>query len=334
MNLFSEKPKYKVVVSGHGYKDVDIEANILKTIGASLIDGGNASGDPLIRLIKDADAIIVGSTSIHAEVIDAMEKCKVIVEYGVGVDNIDIQLANKRKIVVANVPGYGTGEVADQAFALLMALARKICMLDNLVKTKGWTCARNNSRPMFRLSGKVLGIVGFGRIGMAFADRAKPFGFKILIYDPYINHQAIKDNGFMPSNLERIIKESDFISIHIPLNNDTEDLFGEHEFRMMKPNAFLINAARGSIVNEEALFKALKEKWIAGAALDILAKYPPNGDEPLLKYHRQNDNLIMVPHTAWYSEESERELRTRAAQEVVRVLSGGEPESWVNRSFK
>jgi D-3-phosphoglycerate dehydrogenase len=324
---------YKVVISGHGYKNLDIESNELVKARAVVIDAGDATGTPLLKLIKDADALIVGYTSIDLNTIDAMEKCKVIVEYGIGVDNIDLEAACKRKIFVANVPGYGTGEVADQAFALLMVLVRKICILDSLVKTKGWSYARDNSRPMFRLWDKVLGIIGFGRIGEAFAYRAKAFGFKILVYDPYKNQQNIKEKGFIPSNLERIIRESDFISLHTPLTKETENLFGEREFKDMKPNAFLINVARGAIVNEEALFKALKEKWIGGAALDILTIYPPSGNEPLLKYHRENDNLIIVPHTAWYSEESERELRTRAAEEVVRVLSGREPKFWVNKFF-
>jgi len=324
------KTKYKIVITGHGYKNLDIEKNILSKINAGVIDADKMYKKKLIQIIKDADGLIVGDTDVNKELISRMEKCKVISEYGIGVDNIDIGTATENEIVVANVPGYGTEEVANQAFALLMALARKICMLNNLTKVKGWSYARESVKPIFRLKNKVLGVIGCGRIGQAFSERAKPFGFKILVNDPYQNRDDLEKKGYIIATVERIIKESDFISIHCPLTEETNRLFDESKFKLMKRTAYLINVARGAIIDENALLKALKEKWIAGAGLDVLSDYELRSDNPLFNYFINNDNLLIVPHTAWYSEESEIELRTRASKAVVSVLSGEEPESKVN----
>ncbi len=324
-------PLRKVAITGHVHEDLNIEREELRKIGALVIDADKVEPDKLIQILKDTDALLVGDTIINEKMINNMDKCKVIVEYGSGVDNIDIETASNRGIIVTNVPDYGTGEVADQAIALLLALAKKICKLNSSVKTIGWSEARNLTKLIFRLKDKILGVIGYGRIGRAFAERAKPFGFKIYVYDPYQNTVIIKEQGFWISTFESLLKESDFISIRVPLTKETYNLFNEHTFRLMKQTAYLINVVRGAIIDENALLIPLKKEWIEGAVLDVLVDSPAKPKNPLINYLMNNDNLLIVPHTAWYSEESERELRTRAVKEAIRVLCGEKPESQVNK---
>jgi len=318
-----------IIITGHGYKKLHIEEKILSSINALIFDADRVSKDEFLENIKLADALIVGDTNIDKKLIDIMENCKVISEYGIGVDNIDVKAATNRKIAVLNVPGYGTGEVADQTMALLLTLARKIYFLTNLTKLKNWSYARKNTKPIYRLKGKVLGIIGFGRIGQAVAERAKSFGLKILVFDPYQNLHNLK-NDYYVSTLKNIFKESDFISFHCPLTEGTVNLLDEEKYKLMKKTAYIINAARGQIINEKALLKALESKWIAGAALDVVSDFEFTEDNVLYDYFLNHDNLIIVPHTAWYSEESEVELRTRATKGVIDILLDKVPESQVN----
>lgn len=318
-----------IIITGHGFEKLNIEEKILNSINALIFDADKGSKNEFLRHIKLADGLIVGDTDIDKKMIDIMENCKVISEYGIGVDNIDVKAATNRKIAVLNVPGYGTGEVADQAMALMLTLARKIYSLTNLTKLRGWSYARKNVIPVYRLKGKVLGIIGFGRIGQAVAERAKSFGFKILVFDPYQNLYNLK-NDYYISTTERIFKESDFISFHCPLTDETVNLLDEERFKLMKKTAYVINVARGQIINEKALLKALESKWIAGAALDVVSDFEFTEDNVLYNYFLNHDNLIIVPHTAWYSEESEIELRTRTTKGVIDILLGKVPESQVN----
>lgn len=328
--MYNKKSKFKVVVTGHVYNNLNIEEEMLKSINSYLVDANNFNRDELLNIVKNADALIVGDTIIDKQIIKNMKKCKIISEYGIGVDNIDLTAASECRIVVTNVPDYGTNEVADHAIALLLSIEKKICKLSYLVKTKGWSYARKRVKPIFRLEGKILGIIGFGRIGSAFANRAAPFGFKILVYDPYKNDNTIKKSGYISANLDRILKESDFISFHIPLCDETRSLINEEKFELMKKNAYIINTARGEILDENAFLKALKNKWIAGAAIDVLADYEPKHNNPLIEYSKKNNNLLIVPHTAWYSEESELDLRVGATKAVIDQLTGKKPRSQIN----
>lgn len=329
MEKKEKNKEFLIIITGHGYEKLNIEKKILSSINALIFDADKGSKDEFLEQIKLADGLIVGDTNIDKKIIDIMENCKVISEYGIGVDNIDVKAATNRKIAVLNVPGYGTGEVADQAMTLILTLARKIYLLTNLTKLKGWSYARKKAKSIYRLKGKVLGIIGFGRIGQAVAERAKSFGFKILVFDPYQNLYNLK-NDYSISTTERIFKESDFISFHCPLTEETVNLLNEERFKLMKKTAYVINTARGAIIDEKALLKALESKWIAGAALDVVSDFEFTEDNVLYNYFLNHDNLIIVPHTAWYSEESDIELRTGATKGVIDILLGKEPESQVN----
>ena len=213
--------------------------------------------------------------------------------------------------------------------ALILGCARKIVLLNSKVKNREWDF--KISKPIFRLKGKVLGLIGFGKIARTIARKARVFGFKLLFYDPYISEEITKKYPAESVSLKELLKESDFISIHTPLNQETRHLLGEEQFKIMKDTAFLINTARGGIVDTEALYKALREGWIAGAALDLIEAVPPlTSQEPLLKL----ENVIVTPHAAWYSEESIIELQKSAAEEVARVLKGEWPLSVVNPEVK
>jgi D-3-phosphoglycerate dehydrogenase len=237
------------------------------------------------------------------------------------VDNINVEAATERGIIVANVPDYCVDEVSTHAMALILACARKVPYLSTTVKNGNWDFTVG--KPLFRSQGRVLGLFGLGRIGRAVARKATGFNFKIIAYDLYISEANEKVELV---SFSQLLSNSDFISIHVPLTQETKHSFGEAEFKAMKKDAYLINTARGAIVDELALYRALKEGWIAGAALDVMEKEPPEPNDPLLKL----DKLIITPHISYYSEESYAELKTKAAQAVLDVLKGELPKAIVN----
>lgn len=259
--------------------------------------------------------------SITRRVITSLNKCKVIARYGVGVDNIDVKAATEYGIIVANVPDYCVDEVSSHTIGLILACARGIILLNKKVKEKRWGFSL--AKPLFRIQGKTLGIFGLGRIGSAVAKKFIGFGLKIIACDPYVSKTNTK---IKMVDFPQLLSESDFISINASLTDETRHSFGEDELRAMKKSAYLINTARGAIINEKSLYKALREKWIAGAAIDVMEKEPPCWEDPLLKL----DNLIVTPHSAFYSEESYVELKTKVANAVLSVLSGGLPKATVN----
>ena len=224
--------------------------------------------------------------------------------------------------VVTNVPAYCIDEVTDHAMALLLACARKIPLFHKHINS--WN--RDVGPPMRRIRGQTLGVIGFGRIGRAIAPKAKAFGLEVIVFDQYVTSEAIQAQGAVKVELPELLAKSDFISIHTPLTPETQNLIGEAELRQMKPNAYLINTARGGIIDTVALHKALSEGWIAGAGQDVLPQEPAPPDDPLLKL----ENIILTPHVAFLSEESTYDAQRTAASEVARVLTGQMPESVVN----
>jgi len=242
-----------------------------------------------------------------------------------GTDNIDVDTCTSLDIPVTFVPDYGYEEVADHAMALLMAQARGISVLDRSVRSGEWT--NQPARPMHRMRGRVLGILGYGRIGYALAQRAIPHGLKILVHDPYITADRVADIGAELVDKDRLVTESDFISVHAPLTPETHHTIGEPELRAMKPTTYLINTARGPLIDEYALARAIDAGWIAGAGIDVLEQEPPPPNHPLIGLER----AVVTPHAAFLSEESLLELERRAALSVVRVLQGRMPEYVWNR---
>jgi D-3-phosphoglycerate dehydrogenase len=311
----------KVVITDCDHPSVEIEKEILGEIKPEFVLAHCNTEDEVIEAAKDADGIINQYAPITKRVIESLKKCKVIARYGVGVDNIDIEAAIEHKIIVANVPDYCVDEVSTHAIALILACARGITLLDNKIREKRWDFTL--AKPLFRTKGKTLGLFGLGRIARAVAQKASGFGFKIIAYDPYVSKA---DDGIELVEFSKLLSNSDFISIHSPLTDETRHLFGENKLRAMKKTAYLINTSRGAIVDEEALYKVLKKRWIAGAALDVMEKEPPDWKNLLPKLN----NLIITPHISFYSEESYVELKTKVAESVLSVLKGELPRAIVN----
>ncbi|GAF71203.1 unnamed protein product, partial [marine sediment metagenome] len=250
--------------------------------------------------------------------------------YGVGYENLDVDAATDNNIIIVNIPHYGTEEVSTHAITLLLACIRKLVFLDKSIKQGRWGEGRRAMAPIESIYGQILGIVGTGHIGRMTARKAQCFGLKTIGYDPYVDKTLAKEHGITLVSLPELLKESDYVCAHCLLSKETWHIIGEEEFKQMKPTAYLINTSRGPVVDEAALTKALQEKWIAGAGLDVFEKEPIDPDSPLLKM----ENVIVSPHVAGYSDaSSKRQLRT-VGQEVVRVLSGQWPESVVNKTVK
>ncbi|MEE8564266.1 MAG: C-terminal binding protein [Atribacterota bacterium] len=317
--MFNKRPK--VVITDCDHPSVEIEKEIFSEITPELILAHCNTEDEVIKAAQDAEGIINQYAPITRRVIESLKECKVIARYGVGVDNIDIEAATEYGIIIANVPDYCVDEVSTHAMALILACARGITLLDGKISEKMWDFTL--AKPLFRTKGKTLGLFGLGKIARAVARKASGFGFKIIAYDPYVSKV---DDGIELVELSKLLSNSDFISIHSPLTDETRHLFGENKLRNMKKTAYLINTSRGPIVDEEALYKVLKKRWIAGAALDVMEKEPPDWENLLPKL----DNLIITPHISFYSEESYAELKTKTAKAVLSVLKGGLPRAMVN----
>jgi D-3-phosphoglycerate dehydrogenase / 2-oxoglutarate reductase len=321
--------KYKVVRLNCANRPVtEKEAHQLSKSGFQLI---KVNGDKIKDEDLNADAVMVEAAKLPGEVINSFSKCKIISRIGIGVDKIDIQAATGKGIIVTNVPDFCRSELADHTMALILGLARRILQLDNGFREKDYSIRWKVS--MQRLDGKKIGFIGFGRLAIAVAERAKAFGLQVFAYDPYIDEEIIKSHGGTKSgSLEEIFSQCDIVTLHLPLTPETHHLIGESLFKKMKPTAIFINTARGAIIDEDALVKALKEGWIAGAGLDVFEKMNLFEEVPTKQYcpFFQFDNVIVTPHSAPVSVESIEEVTERAAKEVVRVLSGGEPENIVN----
>lgn len=318
-------PRPKVVITDNDYPPATIEEEELEAVNAEVVWGQCKSPEEVLDLARDAHAIIVEYAPITRKVIAGLERCQIISRYGIGVNNVAVEAATEKGIVVTNVPDYCLDEVADHTMALLLALARKITRLDRATKQGRWD-VWSAAAPVYGLRDSSLGLIGFGQTARRVATRAQGFGMQVLAHDPWIDKASFHEHDATPVSLDELLRLSDFVSLHTRLTDDTYHLIGEDELKRMNSHAFLINTARGDIVDERALFRALTEGWIAGAAVDVLAQEPPPPDYQLVSL----DNIIVTPHAAFYSERSIQELRRRATREVVRVLQGLEPASPVN----
>lgn len=316
----------KIVVIEPGYLNYSAEENILQDWDPQfVVVPANASLEEKLRQVSNADAIMVREATVSRPMIEAMQQCRVIVRYGVGVDNIDSQAAKEKGIYVANVPDYGSEDVAEHALALLLAATRRIATRNRDVRDGQWGIGQRE--PMFRLAGQILGVVGFGRISRCFVQKASGFGFKrILVVDPLLTDEQASQAGVTRVNLDTLCREADFISLHAPLTPDTHHLIGEAELAKMKPSAVLVNTSRGGLIDEQALINALLQKRIFAAGLDVFESEPLSAKSPLL----QMDNTLCTDHTAWFTEESVVELQSKAAHEVRRAFEGEHPLNWVN----
>ena len=308
------------------------EAKELSKFDALLLGADAASEDEIIEAAKDADVILTSAAQMTRRVLQALPKCKAVIRYGIGFDTIDVDAATDLGILVINIPDYCIDEVSNHAITLLLACANKLVLLNNMTKEGRWseTYRQMIQPPMGLIAGQTLGIVGCGNIGRMTGQKAQCFGLKIIGYDPYVDNALIKACGIKLVTLPELLKTSDYVSIHTPLNQQTRHLIGKDELKQMKTSAYLVNTARGAVVDETALIQALQEKLIAGAGLDAFEKEPVDPNNPLLKM----ENVIVTPHSAYYSDASGKRLRTYVGQEAARVISGRWPKNVVNKSVK
>lgn len=316
---------WKALITDYVWPSTDPERAVLEAGGAEVVVAPDGNEDTLVGLARDADAIMTCFAQVTDNVVHAAERCKVIGRFGVGVDNIAVSTATELGIAVTYVPDYCVDEVSDHVMALLHAWNRRIVLFDRSVKELGWGSQPLTMR-MMRLRGKTIGIVGFGRIGQAVASKARAFGMNILASDPFIDSSTVETFGGSLVELDQLLGESDFVSLHTPLSDETRNMIGRDELAAMKQEAFLINAARGPLIDEEALYDALANDVIAGAGLDVMVDNVPSQTHPLLALK----NVIITPHVAFFSQESTLELEQRAAAEVVKVMHGEMPDNLVN----
>ena len=316
--------KYKVYVTDYEYETLEHEKKEIAKLDAGFIPLQCKTEQDLISKACDADALLVQYAPITDNVLQHLGKLKIVVRYGVGVDCVDVDSASKRGVYVCNVPDYGVDEVSTHAMTLILDSMRKIQLLSGSVKNGRWDY--KISKPIHRMKTLTLGIAGFGRIPRQVAKKAKEFGFNMIAYDPFVEEAAIQEYGASKVDFDTLIRESDVVTIHIPLTNDTYHIFDKDVFSRMKRGSFLVNTSRGALIDESALIYALDSKILAGAALDVCETEPLDQNSPLRNYA----NVIITPHVAWYSEEAQVDLQRKAAEEVVRVLSGQAPLHCVN----
>jgi D-3-phosphoglycerate dehydrogenase len=317
--------KFKVVVTDPGYKSYASERKIVAAAGAELL-GPVVWKDPceLFPACKGAHGLLVRQAPIDRALIESLPELKVIARYGIGVDNVDIPAATERGVVVANVLGYCVEEVSDQALALVLACARKLVDHDKRVRAGEWDIGPKD--PVFRLAGKTFGLIGYGSIPRRLHEKLAGWRFRVLVHDPYLPADAAKKAGVTLVDLDTLLKESDYVSVHAPSNKETLHMIGEKQLAMMKPTAVLVNTARGPVIDEAALARALAKGRPASAGLDVYEKEPLPADSPL----RKLPNVVLTDHAGWYSEESIQELQEETAKAAAAVLSGQRPKSVVN----
>lgn len=314
-----------VVVTDSESDSMEIEKREAAKHGIRVVRFDCRTEDEVIDAARDADVILVDLAPITQRVISQLGRCRAIVRYGIGLNNIDVDAATRAGIFVVNLPTYCVDEVATHAVALLLACDRKIVQYNTDVKNHVWDFQLH--MPVIGLPDSTVGVVAFGNIAQSFARKMQAFGPRLAVHDPYVSPDLIRQKGATPVSLEELLTTSDFISLHAPLTQSTRGMIGERELKMMKKNCFLINTSRGGLVDEGALYKALSEGWIAGAGLDTTDPEPPEWSNPLLKL----DNVIITPHAAFYSETSLEELHSVAIQEAVRVIRGQRPGVVVNK---
>jgi D-3-phosphoglycerate dehydrogenase / 2-oxoglutarate reductase len=308
-----------IAVTDSVFPSLDPAVAALGRIDPEIRIAKSASESDILDVARDADGILVTYAKLPGELLRQLQRCKVIGRFGLGVDNIDVKAAAALNIAVTYVPDYCLREVSDHTMALVLALARKVPFSNGLVQQGRWEMPA--VVPIRRLEGQIFGLVGLGNIPRRVAPKAKAFGFKVIAHDPYVSTAISRELGVELVSFERLLEVSDYISVHAPLTAQTRGLFNADAFGRMKKGAYIVNTARGSLLDEAALVAALDAGHLGGAALDVVATEPLGNDSPLLG----RPNVIVTPHTAFYSVEALEELQTKCATDVARVLSGEKP---------
>ncbi|NKY31401.1 C-terminal binding protein [Nocardia gamkensis] len=319
-----------ILIADYDFGDVDIERAIVEGAGLRMLAAQCKSEDEVIEAGREADGILTQYAQVGSRAIGALTRCRVIARYGTGVDIVDVDAATRHGVQVTNAPNdWCAEEVADHAVALWLAAARKICRYDRATRSGEWHW--KTGEPIHRLRGQVLGLLSFGSIARLIAERAKAFGVEVWAHDPFLDQNEIRQSQVRPMSFDDLVEGADYVIVQTPLTPQTHHTFDRATLRRMKPNAILVNTARGPIVEDTAIQQALTEGWIAGAALDDLEEEPAKqrawrATNPLFEL----PNVIVTPHAAYYSEESVATIRTIAAEEAVRVLTGQPPRFPVN----
>jgi len=317
----------KVVLTDYVWESLEVEKQILTGV-AELVPLQTKKPEEFLGDAEDCDALLnTYAGPITGEAMAKMPRCRIIARYGIGVDTIDLEAATAAGIIVTNNPTYCIEEVAEHTMALVLACARKVAFYDRQVRAGTW--AVPPGKPLFRLAGSTLGLVGFGNIARQVAVRAAAFGMKVLYADPFVKEGQFGEPG-SKVELSELLQNADFVSVHPPLTAQTRRMFNDDTFARMKPTAFLVNCSRGPVVDTEALVRALDAGKIAGCALDTTDPEPLPNPHPL----RGRENVIINPHVAWYSETAMVGLQAGAPNEVRRVLSGEWPVNVVNKAVK
>ena len=314
----------RILITDIAWPDLEIEKEVLAAVEGEVMVAGDGTPEEIIALAPQADAILTCWKDVPAEALDIAPNCRVVSRYGIGLDNIPIGRATELGMLVTNVPDFCLEEVSDHVMALLLATARQLLPLARTPERSGWT--RETPRPIPRIKGQTLGLIGFGNIARALVPKALGFGLRVMAYTPRLRPEDAPQGVEVTNDLATLLAASDYVSIHSPLTEETAHLIDDAALAQMKPNALLINTSRGGVIDEGALVRALKEGRIAGAALDVTDPEPPSGDNPLLSL----ENVIVTPHAAFYSVAATAELARKAAENVVTVLRGEVPKTLVN----
>lgn len=315
-------PKVLIVYAGH--KEVNVEREILGAAGVEVIAAVHPGSDVALAHYGDCDALMVTIHPVTADWMDRMHRCRIICRIGTGLDAIDIPAATARGIWVTNVPDYSIDEVSTHAMAFVLALARNLFRHRALSRTGAWRY--QTERPIRRLAGQTLGILGIGRIGGASAHKAQGLGFNVIAHDPHVPDSRFAELGVRRVDFDSLMRESDFLTLHVPLTEETRHIIDARALSLMKPTANLINTARGEVVDIDALVVAVQAGTIEGAGIDVLPVEPPPPDHPIL----HEESILVTPHIGWASIESGFDVRQRGAQDVVDALFGRRPKYAAN----
>lgn len=317
--------KYTVVLTDERHPSYEIERNILKGADARLVAADHSTPEAFIASCAQADALMVDMAPCGADLVNALERCKIISRYGVGYDNVDVDACSAKGILVSNVPDYCTYDVSDHALALMLDCMRGVTQRDRRIRRGEWNISIPHS---YRMKGRTLSIIGFGRIGRRLAEKVSGFGFaRILAYDPYTSSEDMAAAGVEKVDFDTALSQGDMISIHVPCTDETKGLFDARAFSLMQPHAILVNTARGPIVDPDALLNALTQHQIASAGIDTHAIEPIPADSPFLEL----ENIVLTDHTAYCTYEATIALKEKAAQNVAAALQGKIPMAAVNR---
>ena len=315
----------KVVVLSKEPNTFGYETEIFKQLGdVEFIISPATLEDDVIEAIRDAEVVLFTATKMNERVISSLEKCKLIIRYGIGYDNVDLAAAANRGIYVCNAPNYGVVDVAEHALSLIFATAKKTLNMHDRAKSGLWG---PGMPPFLRLAGKTIGFVGFGNIGRALCKMTNGLSMKPIVYDPFVSDEILSEYGAEKSSLEDLFAESDFISLHLPLNEKTRHFIGKDLLSKMKKTAILINTSRGPIINEQELIEALDQGLIAGVGLDVFE----NETQPLDERLTTSPRAVLTPHVAWNTDVAVTAIHEEVGDNVVRYLNGERPHSIVNK---